>query len=62
MTKFRDLAIGDNFDWISPDIGMTSFYRKCWKISARKYVDETDIQHQVGSLNAKVYHVNGADQ
>lgn len=58
MTRFKELAVGDSFDWISPNAGMNSFYRKCRKISARRYRDDSYKVHTVGSANAEVYHVN----
>ena len=56
-TKFRDLAVGDTFDFIS---GTThdSFYEPCTKTSARKYrALNSGMDCQVGSINAVVYHV-----
>lgn len=60
MSKFRDLAIGDSFDFVSPDRMLNSFYRKCRKISARRYRDDSYTVHSVGSIGAEVYHVNEA--
>lgn len=56
--KFRDLSIGDSFDFIGPDRRYNSFYLRCRKISTRKYRDERGTEHQVGSINASVFHVN----
>jgi hypothetical protein len=55
---FKDLAIGDTFDFVSPDRMMNSFYRPCRKISARGYIDDARVRHTVGSVGASVYHVN----
>jgi hypothetical protein len=57
MTKFRDLPIGETFDFVSPDRMMNSFYKRCTKISARRYRDDTGTMHRVGSINAAVYHI-----
>lgn len=61
VTRFRDLAIGQTFDFINDNNRMwNSFYRRCIKTSTRKYqtIDgEPVMQLRVGSVNAKVYHV-----
>lgn len=58
MTKlFRDLKIGQSFDWIGPDRMLNSFYLRCVKTGPRTYVDERGRAHRVGSVNAKVYHI-----
>lgn len=54
--KFRDLAITQKFDFVSPNAALNSFYLRCQKISARVYADETGARHNVGSINAQVYH------
>jgi hypothetical protein len=55
--KFRDLQVGDTFDFVSPNTSFNSFYLRCTKVSARRYRDEDGHFHQVGSINAVVYHV-----
>ena len=61
MPKFRDIAVGDTFDFISPDSSMNSFYARCVKLSARTYTsiegEAEPLPIMVGSINAKVYHV-----
>ncbi len=62
MTLFRDLSIGDTFDFISPDRTGNSFYARCVKLSARTYIEEELFltpapHHTIGSINASVYHV-----
>jgi len=64
QTKFRELPVGQVFDFISGTM-YDSFWARCVKISARKYavvgeVDRPDckrIEYRVGSINAEVYHV-----
>ena len=57
--KFRDLHIGDSFDFVNDDKPTwNSFFKRCWKNASRRYVDSDGIQHRVGSINADVYHVN----
>ena len=61
MTKFRDLNIGDQFDFIGPDRMLNSFYARCVKLSARTYT-EADGENEprpmrVGSINVEVFHV-----
>jgi hypothetical protein len=64
MTKFRDLKIGETFDWMGPNQMHNSFFKCCRKISDRKYVavlPTGDMSNEgpmsVGTINAKVYHV-----
>lgn len=57
---FRDLATGDTFDFVNMSKPMmNSFYRRCVKISVRKYqaITEPKTVYCVGSINARVYHV-----
>lgn len=54
--KFRELKIGQSFDFIAPD-RPNSFFLRCTRISARKYKDERGEVHMVGTINARVYHV-----
>ena len=57
---FKDLNIGDKFDFICPD-GQPLFFHTCTKISPRKYtweIEEETFDSQVGSINVEVYHVN----
>lgn len=60
--KFRDLKIGDTFDFINPNnyMGGNSFYKTCERISARCYRDSSGVIYKVGSINTPVYHVNNA--
>jgi len=58
--RFRDLHIGQGFDWISPNRGYNSFFRRCWRIGVRRYRDDTGIVHRVGSINAEVFHTDRA--
>lgn len=62
MTTFGSLRIGQVFDFVN-DANPTfnSFYLPCRKISDRRYVDETGAVHRVGSIQAAVYHVDGAE-
>jgi len=56
--KFRDLKIGDSFDFLGPESMYHSFYLRCTKTSQRKYRDENGENYTVGSINADVFHVN----
>lgn len=59
---FADLNVGDEFDWVSPEIGRNSFFDTCRKTSARGYVStQTGAKMTVGSVKAKVYHVRHAN-
>lgn len=59
VVRFRDLAIGQQFDFefdfVSPN-GYNSFFKRCIKISPRKYRDEQGITYQVSSINCIVYN------
>jgi hypothetical protein len=55
---FRDLAPGNRFDWINPEApNYASFFLRCTKVSTYRYQDQSGIMHRVGSINAKVFHV-----
>ena len=56
--KFRDLAIGDTFDFIGPDRMFNSFYARCCKVSSRGYRDDKLNRYQVGTVDCEVFHVN----
>jgi hypothetical protein len=59
--KFRDLAIGDRFDFVGPEWRFNSFYATCTKTSARKYswdgAEGQILTTRVGCQNVRVYHV-----
>ena len=67
QTKFRDLKIGDTFDFISGS-RFDSFFDRCTKVSPRRYTwtrcyadtkrARTTLQSSVGTINVQVYHVN----
>ena len=59
MTKFRDLGIGDTFDWIGPVTRFNSYFARCEKLSPRTYRNigpGKQFVMRVGSLNAEVFH------
>jgi len=65
VARFRDLAVGDRFDFVSPARLFNSFYAPCTKVSARKYCWDAPAHlgipklfSQVGTINVLVYHVN----
>jgi hypothetical protein len=58
MTKFRELQEGTSFDFIGPDWKLVSFYLRCKKVSARKYVDEKSYIHRVGTINCEVHNID----
>lgn len=59
--EFREISIGDTFDFIS-GTHYDSFFRRCEKISPRKYKDAQGNVYRVGSIHCKVYHVKEAVQ
>jgi len=61
-TRFKDLQIGQTFDFVSPYRNMNSFTKKCTKIGSRKYRDEDGVEHTVGSIDCFVYNVSLSEQ
>lgn len=57
MTKFRELATNQVFDFVSPDRMLNSFYKRCVKVSTRRYNDEDGGEHRVGSIDCEVFNV-----
>lgn len=58
--KFKDLDIGDTFDFVDPNANIThrSFYERCTKRSPRKYSwRDLMFVSQVGSINVEVFNV-----
>ena len=56
--KFKELSLEQSFDFINDDTpGYNSFFKRCTKISNRKYEDDYGVTHTIGSINADVYHV-----
>jgi hypothetical protein len=65
--KFRNLNIGDTFDFVhpNPDASPTniynSFFARCTKVSKRCYTfagqKNAVLKAQVGTINCNVYHV-----
>lgn len=62
--RFRQLSIGDRFDFIGPESLYNSFFATCTKTSARGYewagVDGAPLRSKVGTINVRVYHVERA--
>ena len=72
--KFRDLNVGDTFDFIDDKhMMLTSFYKRCVKTGPRTYgtvhdepQDRLDrvvglSPYRVGSVSAEVFHVRRGD-
>jgi hypothetical protein len=62
-TRFRDLAVGQTFDFIDDSRpGFSSFFSRCMKTSSRMYAtqDHPTLRYQVGSINVQVFHVEAA--
>jgi hypothetical protein len=59
MTMFRDLPIGQTFDFIGPFGHANSFYARCVKVSNRKYAEvaRPEVVYTVGTIKVQVYHV-----
>ena len=59
MTKFRDLKIGDHFDFAGGDY--PSFFDRCVKTAQRKYQSLERPENfpegmEVGTINVRVYN------
>ena len=64
MTAFKDLSLGDTFDFIGEG-RFNSYFKRCKKTGKRMYrsIEPEDAQAAVlhiGSGNAKVFHVGKA--
>jgi len=65
---FKDLAIGQTFDFVGPDSSdhVYYFFARCTKVSTSHYTwqhhDGTTLQSEVGSVYALVYHVEPVKQ
>ena len=61
MTAFRDLDMGESFDFIGPNPALNSFFDRCRKVGLRTYkpVQGSLIGKTltVGRVSCKVYHV-----
>lgn len=60
--KFRELEVGDTFDWIGPNRQFNSFFDRCVKVSARGYMVAGEDSNErsamrVGTIDAEVFHV-----
>lgn len=67
MTTFKQLSIGNRFDFVGPDSMLNSFYSRCEKVSTRKYrwlnprkcslAPDVYLETRVGSVGVEVYHI-----
>jgi len=61
--RFRDLAIGQTFDFIDPQAGTkNSFFHRCRKISNRSYRTAEDAGApimRIGTVACRVFNVEG---
>lgn len=63
MVKFKELVVGDTFDWVDDTKPAdSSFYNRCTKVSTRGYEWQgrglSWHRNTVGSVNVEVFHVN----
>jgi hypothetical protein len=60
--RFKELAIGQQFDFIDDSSLTNSFFYRCVKTGKRTYETVDHItgniphKHEVGTINVKVYH------
>ena len=56
--KFKELNIGDTFDFIDDaNPGWNSFFDRCKKISPRKYIStDKPRTYIIGSVSAAIFH------
>lgn len=56
--QFKELQIGQHFDFVGNGMRFNSFFDRCEKISIRKYRSlETGLVFQVGTVNVAIGHV-----
>lgn len=56
---FKQLHIGQVFDFVNPTPGAyNSFFKRCVKISDRKYVCSDGYEHRVGTTSVHVFNVS----
>lgn len=55
--QFRNLTIGQTFDWINDATLHNSFYKRCTKVGNTTYQDADGHYHSVGTTRAEVFHV-----
>jgi len=59
MTTFKELKTYDQFDFVNDEKpSFNSFFKQCYKVSARRYADENNVLYTIGSINCEVFHVN----
>lgn len=56
--EFKDLKVGQTFDFIHPTPGTSSFFLRVKKTGKKTYEDEHGGKYRVGSVKAKVFHVS----
>ena len=61
MIRFRELKVGDQFDFISPNRIVNSYFERCVKISPRCYTAVgAVVVMRVGTVDVDVHHVERA--
>lgn len=55
--RFKDMKVGDRFDFVGPRPMYNSFLKTCFKTGDRTYRDTDGTDHEVGSTGSRVYHV-----
>lgn len=60
--EFRDLKIGQSFDFLNDAMPRyNSFFKRCTKTGFSTYEDEDGDRHRVGTIKANVYHVGTSE-
>ena len=55
--RFRDVEVGQGFDFIEPN-GSNTFFDRCYRTGPRTYrAVSSGSTFTVGSIDARVYHV-----
>lgn len=60
MAQFKDVKVGQTFDFVGPEPMYNSFYDTCVKTGQRSYRSLLRTEHadyRIGSINCEVYHV-----
>lgn len=59
--QFKNLHVGDTFDFVAPNSRTNSFFLRCIKISPRKYRDSSGTEHRIGRDLCRIYNILTAE-
>lgn len=56
--QFRNLNIGQSFDFVNDSVLRNSFFKRCTKVGNNTYRDSDDFIHTVGTTRCEVFHID----